>query len=70
MLADDHFLAIFDRITRTRRKSRSFFERCAGTRGQSAAVVLAISRIMGELKADAELPDAVRASDEHARAME
>ena len=69
MLADDHFLAFFDRITKDAAEKSVFLEEPT-QREANRQLVLAISRIMGELKADAELPEAVKASDEHARAME
>lgn len=69
MLADAHFLRILDRIV-TDAAEKAVFTENPDEREANRQLVLAISRVRGELQADADLPEAVKASDGLAKSME
>jgi hypothetical protein len=69
MLADDAFTSILNRITADAAE-KAVFHNDEAAREANRQLVLAISRIRGELQADADLPESVRAAEAQARAME
>ena len=69
MLADEHFLHILDRIV-TDAAEKAVFTENPDEREVNRQLVLAISRVRGELQADADLPEAVKVSDGLAKSME
>ena len=69
LLDDPHFKAIFDKIVADAAE-KSIFNDDAAAREANRQLVLAINRIRGELEANAEAPEADRAADQLAKAME
>jgi glutamate 5-kinase len=69
MLADEHFVRILSRIVEDAAEKAVFLED-EPAREANRQLVLAISRIRGELQADADAPEADKAADKLARAME
>jgi len=69
ILADDAFNGVLNRIV-TDAAEKAVFLDDAPQREANRQLVLAISRIRGELQADAELPEADKAATELARSME
>lgn len=69
MLADDAFNGILNRIV-SDAADKAVFHNEADAREANRQLVLAISRIRGELQADADLPESVKAADLQAKAME
>jgi hypothetical protein len=69
MLSDESFLTILNRITADAAEKAVFLED-ATAREANRQLVLAISRVRGELEADADLPESVKADEARTRAME
>ena len=69
ILADEAFIGTLNRITADAAEKAVFLEDGA-LREANRQLVLAISRIRGELQADAELPEADKAATDLARSME
>jgi hypothetical protein len=69
MLADDHFIRILNRITADAAE-KTVWGKDDAEREANRQLVLAISRIRGELQADADAPEAEKASQQLAKAME
>ena len=69
MLADPHFNGILDNIVQDA-ASKAVFSDDLNTREANRQLVLAISRIRGDLQANADAPEADKASEELARTME
>jgi hypothetical protein len=69
LLADEAFVGILNRITADAAEKAVFLEQ-ADAREVNRQLVLAISRIRGELQADADAPEATRVSDELSRSFE
>jgi hypothetical protein len=69
MLQDEHFNRILTRITADAAEKAVFLEDEA-VREANRQLVLAISRIRGELQADADAPDADKEATKLAKAME
>jgi hypothetical protein len=69
LLSDDAFNAILNRITADAAEKAVFLDDKA-TREVNRQLVLAISRIRGELQADADLPESVKAAEAQAKSFE
>ena len=69
LLADPAFTEILDRIVEDA-ASQALYVDDPAQREASRQMVLAITRIRGELKADAELPESVRDAEILAKSME
>jgi hypothetical protein len=69
LLSDDAFLAILTRIT-SDAAEKAVFGDDRHVREVNRQLVLAISRIRGELQADADMPEADKAAEQLNRAME
>lgn len=69
LLADTAFLRILTRITEDAAE-KSVWGPTPDIREANRQLVLAISRIKGELQADADAPEADKADAQRARAME
>ena len=69
LLDDEHFQRIMNRITADAAE-KTVWGADEPTREANRQLVLAISRIRGELQGDADAPDAEKAADQLARAME
>jgi len=69
MLEDPHFNGILDHIVQDAAEKAVFLDD-AGTREVNRQLVLAINRIRGELQANADAPEADKAAEQQARAME
>ena len=69
LLADEHFVGILNRITADAAEKAVFLDE-PNDREANRQLVLAISRIRGELQADADQPEATRVSDELSRSFE
>jgi hypothetical protein len=69
LLADEALRSILNRIVEDAAQKAMFLED-GSAREANRQLVLAISRIRGELQADAELVQSVRAADAEAKAFE
>jgi hypothetical protein len=69
LLDDEHFQRILHRITADAAE-KTVWGKDEPTREANRQLVLAISRIRGELEADADAPEADKQADQLARAME
>jgi hypothetical protein len=69
MLQDEAFNSVLNRIV-SDAADKAVFHTDEAAREANRQLVLAITRIRGELQADADLPESVRAADAQARAME
>jgi hypothetical protein len=69
MLADEAFQGILNRIVADA-ADKAVFNDDAALREANRQLVLAVTRIRGELQADADLPEALAAAEQEARAFE
>jgi hypothetical protein len=69
LLSDDAFNRVINRITEDAAEKAVFLDD-ATQREVNRQLVLAVSRIRGELQADADLPESIKAADQHAKAFE
>lgn len=69
ILADEAFVGVLNRITADAAEKAVFLDD-KPTREANRQLVLAIARIRGELQADADLPESVKAGDELAKSFE
>jgi hypothetical protein len=69
MLADEAFGRVLNRITADAAEKAVFLEDEVA-REVNRQLVLAVSRIRGELQADADLPEAIKAADAQSKAFE
>jgi hypothetical protein len=69
LLADEGLRGVFNRIVEDAAQKAVFLDD-APAREANRQLVLAVSRIRGELQADAELPASTRAAEAEAKAFE
>jgi DNA-binding FrmR family transcriptional regulator len=69
LLDDEHLKRIFNRIAEDAGEAMILAE-SADAREASRQMVLALRRIRGEMEADAQMPEADKEAEQHARAME